>query len=89
METGRVEITMEQMIAELTNDFVACFSDPKNKSGAMWHILGFTGMLPKGVDPTDARVVALLVEAQQNAGCTDQVQPAPQKETTDDLITPR
>ena len=42
---------------EVTDDFVECFSQPENRTGAMWELIKM-GPLPVGVDHDDPRLTA-------------------------------
>lgn len=57
------------VVAEVTNDWVETFSDPKNQNGFMWRMAADM-MLSECVDPTDPRVIALCNKARRDA-CGD------------------
>jgi hypothetical protein len=52
-------IDMKEIVDELTQDWISCFSDPNNRNGFAW-CMAKRGILPEGVDPNNEDVKRLL-----------------------------
>ena len=55
-------VSMDQVLRDVTDDWVSTFSDPANQNGFMWRMAA-KWELPEGVDPTDDRVKLLCQKA--------------------------
>ena len=49
---------------DVTGEFVECFSDESNRTGAMWRMIRM-GHIPEGVNPLDAQVLNIMKAAQE------------------------
>lgn len=60
---------LEDMMKEVTDDWVATFEKPENQNGFVWRMAARCE-LPYGVNGFDERVIALVKLAQEQTGVT-------------------